>query len=69
MSATNSEIIGIGTDIIELERIAHVLERHGQSCLDRILTQREQEYCARYLPPVLLPKVLVQNITPTALHR
>ena len=32
-------IVGIGTDIVSIERIAGVLERHGERFVKRILTQ------------------------------
>ena len=34
-------LIGLGADIIEVERIRGVLERHGERFLDRILTVEE----------------------------
>jgi holo-[acyl-carrier protein] synthase len=36
---------GVGIDIIEIERIAQVISRHGQRFLDRIFTAKEQRYC------------------------
>ncbi|AEF93380.1 Holo-(acyl-carrier-protein) synthase [Desulfotomaculum nigrificans CO-1-SRB] len=36
---------GIGTDIIEIERIELAISRGGQQFLDRVFTPREQEYC------------------------
>jgi holo-[acyl-carrier protein] synthase len=36
-------ILGIGVDMVELQRIRNVLERHGQSFLDRILAPAEQQ--------------------------
>jgi holo-[acyl-carrier protein] synthase len=33
----------VGIDIIEIERVGHVLERHGQRFLDRVYTPRERE--------------------------
>jgi holo-[acyl-carrier protein] synthase len=38
-------IRGIGTDIIEVERIKGICEKYGQKFLDRIFTKEEQEYC------------------------
>lgn len=35
-------IIGIGTDITECERIGRVLEKHGVSFLEHLLTARER---------------------------
>ena len=47
-----SNIKGIGTDIIEIERIRHSIERHGKNFLDRLFTKREQEYCKKYNDPI-----------------
>jgi holo-[acyl-carrier protein] synthase len=44
-------IKGIGTDIIEIERIRQSIARHKQCFLDKIYTQIEQEYCLRYKDP------------------
>jgi holo-[acyl-carrier protein] synthase len=38
-------IVGIGTDIVSIERIAGVLERHGERFVNRVLTPAER---ARY---------------------
>jgi holo-[acyl-carrier protein] synthase len=38
-------IVGIGTDVVSIERIAGVLERHGERFLNRVLTIEER---ARY---------------------
>jgi holo-[acyl-carrier protein] synthase len=39
---------GLGTDIIEIGRIEKVITRYGQKFLDRIFTQKEQEYCSKH---------------------
>jgi holo-[acyl-carrier protein] synthase len=39
---------GLGNDIVEIERIRQSLERHGQHFLDRLFTQREQDYCYKF---------------------
>jgi len=44
-------IIGIGNDIIEIERIKGVIERHGQRFLDRLFTKKEQIYCQKAKEP------------------
>ena len=36
-------IVGIGTDVVSIERIAGVLERHGERFLNRILTTDERK--------------------------
>jgi len=38
-------VIGLGADIIEVERIRKVYQRHGERFLHRILTAEEQDYC------------------------
>ncbi len=42
----HSTVIGIGTDIIECDRIERMLEKHGQTFLQRVYTAGEVEYCA-----------------------
>lgn len=37
-------IIGIGVDIIEIERIAQVMGRHGDRFADRLLAAEEQQH-------------------------
>lgn len=41
-------IQGIGNDIIEVERIAQTIAKHGERFLDRLFTQTEQRYCQRH---------------------
>ena len=41
-------ILGLGTDIIEIDRIALAIKRKGSSFLDRIFTKLEQEYCLKH---------------------
>lgn len=38
-------IIGLGTDIIEIPRIAEMIERHGELFLNRIYTDIEIRHC------------------------
>lgn len=40
-------IIGIGSDLIDITRIAKVIERHGDRFLDRIFTDVERAKAAR----------------------
>lgn len=40
-------IIGIGTDIVNIDRIEKVLKRHGTRFLDRIFSADEQRIAAR----------------------
>ncbi len=41
-------ILGIGNDIVEIERIKKSLEEHGSRMLLRLFTKKEQEYCLKY---------------------
>src|SRR3954463_11070631 len=44
-------VIGIGTDIIEVERVRGVLERQGERFLARVFTDEERAYCASMAHP------------------
>lgn len=43
---TPGTVVGIGTDIIECERIGGMFQKHGDEFLRRVFTQREIDYCA-----------------------
>ena len=45
-------IRGHGIDLVELARIARVLERHGDRFLERVLTPGERERCRSYRRPL-----------------
>ena len=38
-------LLGLGCDLIEVERIRGVIERHGECFLQRIFTAEERDYC------------------------
>ena len=40
-------LIGTGVDLIEIERIAHSIERYGERFLRRVYTEQEIAYCSR----------------------
>ena len=40
-------VIGIGVDIIEIERLERALESHGKRLRERLFTPREIEYCTQ----------------------
>jgi holo-[acyl-carrier protein] synthase len=52
MTTKDSNPKGLGTDIIEIERVRQSIERHGQHFLNRLFTQKEQDYCYKYKDPV-----------------
>lgn len=39
-------LVALGCDLIEIERIRAVLERHGERFLKRVFTEEERGYCA-----------------------
>jgi holo-[acyl-carrier protein] synthase len=44
-------LVGLGADVIEVERIRGVLERQGPRFLARVFTEEEQAYCAQMKHP------------------
>ncbi|MCK4300079.1 MAG: holo-ACP synthase, partial [Planctomycetes bacterium] len=38
-------VVGIGVDIVEVERVAEVIAQHGDRFLTRVFTPREVAYC------------------------
>jgi len=41
-------ILGLGIDLVEIERIAKALEKYPDRFIFYILTEQEQEYCRQY---------------------
>jgi holo-[acyl-carrier protein] synthase len=48
---SNSPILGLGTDIIEIERIKDSLAKFGASFYTKLFTQREIDYCLSHKDP------------------
>src|SRR6516165_7043251 len=48
-----SNIIGLGLDATDIDRIADTIERHGERFLRRIFTEGEVEYCLRRRVPAI----------------
>jgi len=44
-------LIGLGADVIEVARIRGVLERQGESFLERVFTEEERKYCSGMAHP------------------
>ncbi len=44
-------IKGIGTDIIEIERIFKAIERRGTALIKKLFTKNEIDYCKKYKNP------------------
>lgn len=51
-SADDLPILGIGNDIIEIERIRKSIDTHGLRLLTRLFTTKEQDYCLKHKDPV-----------------
>ena len=46
-------ILGLGLDAADIDRIAAAIERYGDRFVQRIFTDREVEYCARRRVPAV----------------
>jgi holo-[acyl-carrier protein] synthase len=44
-------IVGIGVDVVDIDRIERMLDRHGERALRRLLTGGERAYCSRSANP------------------
>ena len=45
-------ILGIGNDIIEIERIRASIDNHGYRLISRLFTTDEQDYCLKHKDPI-----------------
>jgi holo-[acyl-carrier protein] synthase len=50
-SAIGRMVLGVGTDIVEVERIRSAFERHGDRFLHRLYTEEEIAYCQKHRDP------------------
>ena len=48
-----SNILGLGLDATDIDRIADTIERYGERFLRRIFTEGEVAYCARRKVPAI----------------
>lgn len=46
-------LFGIGIDVVEVDRIADAIERHGEPFVNRIFTSSERQYCESKKRPAL----------------
>jgi holo-[acyl-carrier protein] synthase len=44
-------IVGIGLDLVEIDRIRDIYRRHGERFVKRVLTEAERAYVLRYKDP------------------
>jgi holo-[acyl-carrier protein] synthase len=47
------KVFGIGIDVVEVDRIASAIERHGEAFLAKLFTPSEREYCESRKRPAL----------------
>lgn len=52
MNVEQLPILGIGNDIIEIERIRKSIDTHGLRLISRLFTTKEQDYCLKYKDPI-----------------
>ena len=48
----SASILGIGNDIIEIDRIKKSYDRHGYRFLTKLFTEKEQDYCLKHKDPI-----------------
>ncbi|MDR2539366.1 MAG: holo-ACP synthase [Chlamydiales bacterium] len=48
----SSDVLGLGTDILEMERIRDIINNYGDRFISRIFTLKEQDYCRKYKDPI-----------------
>ena len=44
-------VLGVGVDLVEVERVRHMLAEKGAYVFDRLLTPTEAEYCRSKIDP------------------
>ena len=45
-------ILGIGNDIVEIERVREAIETQGERFIEKLFTKREQDYCKKFSDPM-----------------
>jgi holo-[acyl-carrier protein] synthase len=44
----NNSILGLGIDLVEISRIKESIDHLGQKFIQRLFSEKEQEYCNKY---------------------
>lgn len=62
-------MLGVGTDIVDVSRVARCIERYADRFLRRILTPQEQEFCGRRtrMAPAVAARFAAKEATRKAL--
>ncbi len=45
-------ILGVGTDIVEIERVREAIEKNGDAFIEKVFTAGEQAYCKKHRDPM-----------------
>ncbi|HEX2580016.1 MAG TPA: holo-ACP synthase [Rhabdochlamydiaceae bacterium] len=45
-------ILGVGNDIIEIDRVKEAIETQGDRFIKKLFTKREQAYCKKFNDPI-----------------
>ncbi len=45
-------ILGLGNDIVEIDRVREAIESQGDRFIQRLFTSREQAYCKKFSDPM-----------------
>lgn len=53
MTSSKGPILGLGTDIIEIERIRDSIDEYDDKFLERLFTPKEIEYCKKHRDPAI----------------
>jgi len=48
-----NRVLGIGLDLVEIERFHEVIRRQGERFLQRVFTKAEQDYCSSKKTPAM----------------
>jgi holo-[acyl-carrier protein] synthase len=51
ITALSSRVLGIGVDLVDVERFEAVIARQGECFLERIFTRQERDYCSSKKSP------------------
>jgi holo-[acyl-carrier protein] synthase len=46
-------ILGLGNDIVEIERIRKIMKRYPERFINRVFTKQEQDYCRKRKDPAI----------------
>lgn len=52
-SSVSTRVLGIGLDLVDVERFEAVLQRQGERFIKRVFTDEEQQYCRNKQAPAM----------------